>query len=334
MECRRCRRDVAPEDSSANDIAYCEACAAALERLAAAVNHAAPDDFRGVIPLLTENAHNIGPALLLSIEAWAHRFDLRLFEPLPVPPNVPPSMRLPYIATTDVGTTHDGFGSGGHGGGDGWTITVQFHPPLPEGAGTIQLQHGVGTTSSAVGPIPLAGWPVTLVEAVPATAASNTSRSEGGCRRCGAVVGKHAPFCTRCRDTVDATVRAYSETPNAPRYVRPINVRLGSIFGATATLFSIDEADQWFNLRYHLAPWVPRATRPFDPPVHGRYEAEDDLGNAYRGFGNSGEGRRDEWTGDVAFSPALAKDASVLTLVLKGPDEADLLRVTVPISRT
>jgi hypothetical protein len=134
---------------------------------------------------------------------------------------------------------------------------------------------------------------------------------------------------------MDTTVAAYSRPSLGPHTVRPINARLGSVLGMTTTLLSVEESEDWFNVRYHVTPWLPTPGPPHSPALQGRYEATDDLGNHYRGFGNSGEGARpDEWTGELAFYPALGTKATTLTLALKAPDESDLMNVTVAIDNT
>lgn len=349
--CARCGEKLsAGTPHAAGHTRYCPGCDAALERLGAAQTALAAPRFRGAVPLVVGVVGAANPFQLVGIEAWDRWFDVRYFEV--VPPNRPPpddvggegpcwvasSIALPtcaqsrWFALTDVGTEHDGFFQGGGGDGRRWRGEIAFHPPLPEQATSITFTFGPRDADLSVGPIDLSGWPgrihrpaLTVAEEIPLVI-------DAGCRRCGAPSIERNGFCGACRETVDQTVAAYSASDLGPYRVTPLNAELGVIAGATSTLLSLEESEGWFNLRYHIFPWEP--TRgAVDPPLHRRYEAHDEHGRIYRGFGNSSTGSDGGWTGEISFSPGLHPDATHLTLSLKAPDETNLVSVALPLTR-
>ena len=90
--------------------------------------------------------------------------------------------------------------------------------------------------------------------------------------------------------------------------------------GGPVRLISLDDSPVTCTMTYsaiepgqtsshHIHPWEP-TSGSLNPVLHRRYEAHDEHGRIYRGFGNSATGSRGGWTGVVSFSPGLAGDAS------------------------
>lgn len=270
---------------------------------------ASRDHFRGAIPLLVGLPGLANRTRLVSLEAWDDWFAVRLLEHLP--PREPASAAqvggggwfssvgetgasaptTGWEAATDVGSRHVGSAAGGYGGGQRHWLAVEFRPALPDDARSLTFAAGELEATAT-----LSGWP-----------------SEE--RRLAVELGEARLGSTETRgDIVEEVVQAYSRGDEELVGVIPLNGRLGEVFDGHAWLLSIDVWTTRFDLHYRHDPFVEMDR----PRLHGLWEASDDRGNRYVGFGNAATGREHSWFGVLSFAPALDPAASVLNLVLDG----------------
>ncbi len=127
-------------------------------------------------------------------------------------------------------------------------------------------------------------------------------------------------------------------TAPRPRRVVPLVVTAGEAGGPRLDLLSAEVWDGWWDLRFARV-----ATSPDAPPLPRRvppdasWSVTDDRGSAYEVVECVGRGDRGFSNGEVRLRPALADDATAITVEVdlgaRGP-QPSTIRYTVPLVST
>ena len=121
------------------------------------------------------------------------------------------------------------------------------------------------------------------------------------------------PVCVVCRSNQEAVLAAKVPTSAEPDEVIALGAHLGPLFGADLVIPTLIRWPTWFDLAivgHHRGAWsgLPSPTRAT------RWSARDDQGRHYIGATTGGGTGLGLARKDLTFTPALASDATALTI--------------------
>lgn len=131
-----------------------------------------------------------------------------------------------------------------------------------------------------------------------------------------------------------------SPAPAPPHLVRvvPLAVTIGEVGGHRLDLLGIEAWDGWWDLRFaRVAAVADAPPLPRRVPPDGAWQVVDDRGNDYEVVDAVGRGDRAFSNGEVRLRPALATDATAVTVTVdlgtRG-SQPSTIRYTVPLPMT
>jgi Clp amino terminal domain, pathogenicity island component len=119
------------------------------------------------------------------------------------------------------------------------------------------------------------------------------------------------------------------EPPDLVRVI-PLAREAVSRSGYRLMLISLEIWSGWLDLRYALLALVPLRSYPLEDARH-RWRLTDDVGTDYELVGSTSGAGRTVHLHQLTFQPAPPPDASVLTLILKDEDDADIATAEIPL---
>jgi hypothetical protein len=136
-----------------------------------------------------------------------------------------------------------------------------------------------------------------------------------------------------CRSTRNEVCAAKVPQRHHPDRVVALGAELGGLFGAQLAIPALVVWSGWFDITvvgHHTGAWADT----IGLPRAGRWCAHDDLGNRYAGAsigGGSGIGLAHT---DLTFIPALAPDATALTVEFPPSFDGRVHHATVELTRS
>jgi hypothetical protein len=269
-----------------------------------------------------------------------------------------------WIITTDLGTVHhDGAGGGGSGAGrlQAWHATIA--PSIPEHAGRLDVvARGPGATARTT--IDLSARPLTRRTAeiehidtpadtepscpscgVPSLAAA-TAPPDGGpgleldwamtrppapdpyaC-----IVRDRRPLCAACASALQTVLAAKVLTHPSPDSVIALGAELGPLFGSEVVIPALVTWPTWFDLAIvgHTRGAWAELTEASRRAIG--WTARDNLGHDYVGASTGGRSSPDLAWRNLSFVPALAPDATTLTVTLPASIDGRVHEATIDLA--
>ncbi|HEY8544066.1 MAG TPA: hypothetical protein VIL36_03430 [Acidimicrobiales bacterium] len=336
VDCDRRLDEPEPESDEtvvSRGLRRCPACQADLGAYLEAVGRpasASPPSFRGAVRLEVPLPGWPTDVTLVGLTVWDRCSELDLLDvPGPHPP--PPHSRgignvfgsqppHKWTITSDTGTVHHGGPwGGGTRGADGllaWHVTIA--PSLPADARRIEVR-AVAPGASASTVVELAARPLTHRRVVVEPAAPWPD-VDPDCPSCGPPPGSDPPkdpaaaeLCHTCRSTLDALIAAKVLQRSGPDRVMALGADLGALFDAQVAIPVLTQWSTWFDVTvvgHHAGGWAEASGLP----RAGRWAAHDDVGHRYVGACVGGATSPDLVRTDLSFVPALAPEATTLTV--------------------
>lgn len=268
-----------------------------------------------------------------------------------------------WLITTDIDTIHY---SGGGGGGTPGTDRLlawerDIAPTLPPDARRLHVRaQSPGTSAATI--IDLTSRPLTR-SAAGIDHTEPSGDADPGCASCGPPLPtpptdphtppgleldwampappEHAPdtcrrrdhrsICATCRSNREAVLAAKVPTRPQPDQVIALGAQLGALFGADLIIPTLTRWQTWFDLTiigHRQGPWDETVSSPTRAM---RWSAQDDAGHLYRGATTGGGSGLGLVRKDLTFTPALAPDATTLTLAFPSAIDGHAYRATIDL---